>query len=65
MPDGSVGMTGPGIDFKLSNGDEGEVLVRTPIMFSKYLFDEAATRNALDEQGYFKTGGKQQMNQDQ
>jgi malonyl-CoA/methylmalonyl-CoA synthetase len=58
VPDGSVGMKGPGIDFKLSNGDEGEVLVRTPIMFSKYLFDAAGTKNALDNQGYFKTGGK-------
>jgi malonyl-CoA/methylmalonyl-CoA synthetase len=58
VPDGSVGTKGPGIDFKLSNGDEGEVLVRNPIMFSKYLFDEAGTRKALDEQGYFKTGGK-------
>jgi malonyl-CoA/methylmalonyl-CoA synthetase len=41
---------------KLSNGDEGEVLIRTPIMFSKYLNDEEATRNAIDEDGYYKTG---------
>src|ERR1700761_7455456 len=56
VPDGSVGTKGPGVDLKLSNGDEGEVLIRTPIMFSKYLFDEEATRNILDEDGYFKTG---------
>ena len=56
VPDGSVGTKGPGVDLKLSNGDEGEVLLRTPIMFSKYLFDEEATRNILDEDGYFKTG---------
>ena len=56
VPDGSVGTKGPGVDLKLSNGDEGEVLIRTPIMISKYLFDEEATRNALDEKGYFKTG---------
>ena len=56
VPDGSVGTKSPGIDLKLSNGDEGEVLMRTPIMFSKYLFDEEATRNALDHDGYFKTG---------
>jgi len=56
VPDGSVGVKAPGIDFKLSNGDDGEVLVRTPIMFSKYLFDPEATMAALDEDGYFKTG---------
>jgi malonyl-CoA/methylmalonyl-CoA synthetase len=56
VPDGSVGTKGPGVDMKLSNGDEGEVLIRTPIMFSKYLNDEEATRNAIDEDGYYKTG---------
>ncbi|KIW94368.1 uncharacterized protein Z519_04344 [Cladophialophora bantiana CBS 173.52] len=56
VPDGSVGEKAPGIDLKLSNGDEGEVLMRSPILFSKYLFDGEATRNALDDNGYFKTG---------
>jgi malonyl-CoA/methylmalonyl-CoA synthetase len=58
VPDGSVGNKGPGIDFKLSNGNEGEILVRTPIMFSKYVFDAEGTKKALDNDGYFKTGGK-------
>jgi malonyl-CoA/methylmalonyl-CoA synthetase len=56
VPDGSVGTKGPGVDLKLSDGDEGEVLLRTPILFNKYLADEAATRDILDEEGYFKTG---------
>ena len=56
VPDGSVGTKGPGVDLKLSNGDEGEVLLRNPIMFSKYLADEEATRAAIDENGYYKTG---------
>jgi len=56
VPDGSVGKKGPGVDLKLSNGDEGEVLMKTPIMFSKYLFDDDATLKALDDDGYFKTG---------
>jgi malonyl-CoA/methylmalonyl-CoA synthetase len=56
VPDGAVGTKGPGVDLKLSNGDEGEVLIRNPLLFSKYLADEEATRNILDEQGYFKTG---------
>ena len=58
VPDGSVGTKGPGIDFKLSNGDEGEILLKTPLMFSKYLFDAEATKNSLDADGYFKTGGQ-------
>lgn len=34
-PRGSVGKAFPGVDVKLSEGEEGEVLVRTPHMFSK------------------------------
>ena len=56
VPDGSVGQKGPGVDLKLSNDDEGEVLMRNPLLFSNYLFDEEATRNVIDEEGYFKTG---------
>lgn len=56
VPDGSVGNKGPGVDVKLSDGDHGEVLIRTPIMFSKYLFDEEATKDVIDDEGYFKTG---------
>lgn len=56
VPDGSVGQKAPGVDLKLSNGDEGEVLMRNPLLFSNYLFDEQATRNIIDEEGYFKTG---------
>ena len=56
VPDGSVGEKAPGVDLKLSNGDEGEILMRSPIMFSKYLFDPEATAKAHDEDGYFKTG---------
>ena len=35
IPDGSVGEVVPGLDVKLSEGDEGEVLVKSPYMFSK------------------------------
>jgi len=55
-PDGSVGERVPGIDIKLSEGDEGEVLVKSPYMFSKYLGDPEATAKAHDAEGYFKTG---------
>lgn len=35
VPVGSVGKPMPGMDIKLSNGDEGEILVKSPVMFSK------------------------------
>ncbi|KAL4905085.1 hypothetical protein BDW74DRAFT_185201 [Aspergillus multicolor] len=53
-PANSVGRVSPGVDLKLS--DEGEVLVKGPNMFSKYLNDSEATANAHDEEGYFRTG---------
>lgn len=56
VPSGSVGRALPGVDVRLSNGNEGEVLVKCPNMFKEYYRDEAATRNAHDEAGYYKTG---------
>jgi malonyl-CoA/methylmalonyl-CoA synthetase len=56
IPDGSVGELTYGVDVKLSDGDEGEVLVKAPHMFSKYLHDPQATANAHDADGYFKSG---------
>lgn len=56
VPDGSVGEKAPGVDLKLSNGDEGEVMMRSAIMFSKYLHDPIATQKAHNEDGYFMTG---------
>ena len=69
---GSVGELVSGIDLKLSDGDEGEVLVKSPVshpcilihslltrtkhMFSKYLYDPEATAQAHDEEGYYRTG---------
>ena len=56
IPDGSVGLATMGVDVKLSDGDEGEVLVKSPQMFSKYLHDPEATRSAHTGDGYFKSG---------
>ena len=56
VPDGSVGELTMGIDAKLSEGDEGEVLMKSFQMSSKYLHDPEATKNAHNEEGYFKTG---------
>ncbi|KAI1611284.1 fatty-acyl-CoA synthase [Exophiala viscosa] len=56
IPDGSVGELTYGVDVKLSEGDEGEVLAKSCHMFSKYLHDPEATANAHDADGYFKSG---------
>ncbi|RMZ90016.1 hypothetical protein DV736_g2760, partial [Chaetothyriales sp. CBS 134916] len=56
VPDGSVGEATLGVDVKLSGGDEGEVLLKSSQMFSKYLDDPVATKKAHDEQGWYKTG---------
>ncbi|OAP64200.1 hypothetical protein AYL99_00172 [Fonsecaea erecta] len=57
LPKGCVGLPVPGVELKLSDGDSyGELLVRSPYMFSKYLFDTEATRDAHDADGFFKTG---------
>ena len=56
VPDGSVGEAASGVDVKLSEGDEGEVLIKSPHMFCKYLNDPEATAKSHDENGYFKTG---------
>ncbi|KAL2441127.1 Acyl-CoA ligase oryP [Exophiala dermatitidis] len=56
IPDGSVGHVTYGVEAKLSDGDEGEVLIKSYNMFSKYLHDPEATANAHDADGYFKSG---------
>ena len=55
-PPNSVGEVVSGIEVKLSEGDEGEVLTKSHSMFSRYLDDDAATAAAHDENGFFKTG---------
>ncbi|KAI4641130.1 hypothetical protein J4E93_008008 [Alternaria ventricosa] len=55
VPEGSVGELSSGVDVKLS-GDEGEVLVKSPHMFSKYLRDPEGTAKAHDGDGYFRSG---------
>ena len=51
VPDGSVGEVASGVDVKFSDGQEGEVLVKSPHMFSKYLNDHEATSLAYDSDG--------------
>ncbi|KAE8421001.1 hypothetical protein BDV36DRAFT_292677 [Aspergillus pseudocaelatus] len=54
--EGLIGRPMAGKTVKLSNGDHGEILVKHPNMFIKYMNDEAATRAAFDKDGFYKTG---------
>ena len=38
VPEGSVGPVLPGVTVKLAEGDEGELLVKSPYMFAKYAY---------------------------
>ncbi|PLB53873.1 acetyl-CoA synthetase-like protein [Aspergillus steynii IBT 23096] len=53
--DACIGKPLPEMEIKLSNGTEGEILVKTPTMFAGYLNDEDWTQKAFD-QGYFRSG---------
>lgn len=50
----SVGKIAHGVKVKL--GDDGEVLVKGPNVFSGYFKDETRTSEAFTEDGFFKTG---------
>ncbi|KAE8344155.1 hypothetical protein BDV24DRAFT_160702 [Aspergillus arachidicola] len=52
----SVGIPYPGVSIKLSDGDYGEALVKSPMMFTRYLGDDDATQCAFNEEGYYRTG---------
>ncbi len=50
----SVGKPSPGVEVRI--GDNSEVLVRGVSMMDRYYKNEAATRDAFDAEGYFRTG---------
>lgn len=56
VPDGSVGNIQPGCDVRLSEGDQGEILAKSPGMFSHFLFDKDATAASHTKDGFYKTG---------
>jgi malonyl-CoA/methylmalonyl-CoA synthetase len=53
---GTVGLPLPGVELRLAGGDQGEVLLRGPNVFSGYWGNPAATAEAFDGDGWFRTG---------
>jgi long-subunit acyl-CoA synthetase (AMP-forming) len=51
---GTVGPAMPGVEIKIA--EDGEVLVKGTNVFRGYFKDDAATREALDAQGYLHSG---------
>ncbi|CAG22383.1 AMP-binding protein [Photobacterium profundum] len=59
---GTVGNAGPGVEIKISNGDE--ILVRGMGIFSGYYKNEKATQESFDEDGWLYTGDKGFLDED-
>ncbi len=58
---GAVGRPLPGVEIKVA--DDGELLVRSPSMFTRYVGDEQKTARAFDS-GWFKTGDRARLGED-
>ncbi|UKZ52381.1 hypothetical protein TrVGV298_006157 [Trichoderma virens] len=58
ISEGYIGKPFPGVTVKLSDGDHGEILVKSPTMFIGYFDDEKATAACFDDEGFYKTGDR-------
>ena len=59
---GTIGMPLPGTEMKLS--DEGEVLIRSPGLFTEYYKQPDLTAEVFTADGFFHTGDKGEWNED-
>lgn len=53
-PVGSVGVPYPGVEVKLA--DDGEILIRGDVVFKGYYKNNEATKDAIDEDGWLRSG---------
>lgn len=51
-----MGKVLPGIEVKLSEGNEGEILSKSPHMFTRYLQNADLTANSFTPDGWYKSG---------
>jgi long-subunit acyl-CoA synthetase (AMP-forming) len=59
---GTVGPVSPGVEIKLA--DDGEVLIRGPVITSGYRNQPEQTREAIDEEGWLHTGDVGEFDED-
>jgi long-subunit acyl-CoA synthetase (AMP-forming) len=59
---GTVGPPTPGVDLKL--GEDGEVLIKGPIIMAGYRNQPEKTRETFDEDGYLMTGDIGELDED-
>ncbi|KAJ5175402.1 uncharacterized protein N7482_001279 [Penicillium canariense] len=45
-----------GVEAKLTEGDHGELLIKSPTMMTGYIDDEDRTKAAFDNDGFYRTG---------
>ncbi|KAJ6789354.1 hypothetical protein PWT90_08763 [Aphanocladium album] len=51
-----IGRPHPSLTIRLSEGDHGEMLIKGPSVFLRYLDDEAATQAVFTDDGFYRSG---------